>query len=163
MILSNIKLGNNVSINPSTKFNNVEFGDNVKIAKECHLMGGADHILKIGAGTICGMYVTIDGPYADIEIGECVSIGQQAVIRSDWGLVQGSKINKLFDKPAAPIRIGSHTWIGSGCVIAPGVTVGDYSIVASNSYVDKEVPPFTIVGGNPAKVLRTLDPKELGL
>jgi acetyltransferase-like isoleucine patch superfamily enzyme len=78
-------------------------------------------------------------------------------------LVPGSRINILFDKPAVPIKIGSHTWIGSGCVIAPGVTIGEYSIVASNSYVDEDVPPFTIVGGNPAKVLRTVDPKELGL
>ena len=162
MIISNISFGKNVSINPSAKVNNVEFGDNIKVAKDCFIIGSAEHVIKIRSGVICAMYLTLDGRYADIEIDECASVGQHCVIRTDWALAPGSAINKLFDKPAAPIKIGAHTWIGSGCVIAPGVTVGDFSIVASNSYVDSDVPAYSIVGGNPARIIRMIDPKEIG-
>ncbi|WP_026474930.1 acyltransferase [Alkaliflexus imshenetskii] len=163
MILSNLKFGENVVIHPSTHFNNVSFGNNVKIAKECTIQGSAHHIVKIGAGTIFGMYVTLDGSQADIELGENVSIAQHNVIVSNWGLTENSAINTLFDKKAAPIRIGDHSWIGSGCVIAPGVTIGKCSIVASNSYVDTDVPDFTVVGGNPARFIRNIDPAEVGI
>ena len=162
MIVSNISFGRNVSINPSAKINNVEFGDNIKVAKDCFIMGSPGHVIKIGTGVICAMYLTLDGRYGDIEIGEYASVGQQCVIKADWALAPGSAINKLFDKPAAPIKIGAHTWIGSGRVIAPGVTIGDYSIVAANSYVDSDVPPYSIAGGNPARIIRAIDPKEIG-
>ncbi|MCA1744713.1 MAG: acyltransferase [Bacteroidales bacterium] len=161
MILSNLSFGENVTIHPSTSVNNVQFGKNIKIAKECTIHGGNKHIVKIGSGTIFGMYVTLDGTHADINLGKHVSIAQHNVIVSDWGLAPGSAVNKLFDKPAAPIKIGDHSWIGSGCVIAPGVTIGQYSIVASNSYVDTDVPDFTIFGGNPARLIRSIDPKEV--
>ncbi|GAO28506.1 acyltransferase [Geofilum rubicundum] len=158
MILSNLSFGEDVTIHPSTKVNNVHFGNNIKIAKECTILGGEAHVVKIGSGTILGMYVTLEGSQADIELGEHVSIAQHNVIVSDWGLAPGSAINKLFARPAAPIKIGDHSWIGSGCVIAPGVTIGKYSIVASNSYVDADVPDFAIFGGNPARFIRSIDP-----
>lgn len=161
MIVSNLSFGENVSIHPSTSVNNVQFGSNIKIAKECTIHGGDKHVVKIGSGTILGMYVTLEGTQADIELGEHVSIAQHNVIVSDWGLAPGSAINKLFAQPAAPIKIGDHSWIGSGCVIAPGVTIGQYSIVASNSYVDSDVPDLAIFGGNPARFIRSIDPKEV--
>ncbi len=161
MILSNLSFGEDVTIHPSTSVNNVQFGSNIKIAKECTIHGGEQHVVKIGSGTIMGMYVTVDGSQADIELGEHVSIAQHNVIVSDWGLAPGSSINKLFAQPAAPIKIGDHSWIGSGCVIAPGVTIGKYSIVASNSYVNADVPDFSIFGGNPAQFIRAIDPKEV--
>ncbi|SKC23537.1 acyltransferase [Alkalitalea saponilacus] len=163
MILSNISFGENVVVHPSTSINNVAFGNNIKIAKECTIHGSEEHIVKIGSGTIFGMYVTLDGTEADIELGENVSIAQHNVIVSNWGLTEKSVINALFEKRAAPIRIGDHSWIGSGCVIAPGVTIGKFCVVASNSYVESDVPDFTIVGGNPARVIRTIEPSELGL
>ena len=161
MMLSNLSFGENVTIHPSTSVNNVQFGSNVKIAKECTIHGGDKYVVKIGSGTIFGMYVTLDGTHADIEVGQHVSIAQHNVIVSDWGLAPGSAVNKLFAHAAAPIKIGDHSWIGSGCVIAPGVTIGQYSIVASNSYVDVDVPDFAIVGGNPARFIRSIDPKEV--
>ncbi|WP_282957475.1 acyltransferase [Sphingobium limneticum] len=53
-----------------------------------------------------------------------------------------------------PVRIGRHCFIGGGSVIMPGVTVGDRSIVAAGSVVFNDVPPCSIVGGNPARLLR---------
>lgn len=57
----------------------------------------------------------------------------------------------------APITVGSHVFIGIGAIIMPGVTVGDWSIVAAGSVVTKDVPPRTVVGGVPAKQLKTLE------
>lgn len=50
--------------------------------------------------------------------------------------------------------IGNDVWIGYDAVIMPGVTIGDGAIVAAKSVVTKDVPPYTIVGGNPAQVIR---------
>ena len=56
----------------------------------------------------------------------------------------------------APITIGNHVWIGSNATILPGVTLGDWSVVAAGAVVTKDVPPYTVVGGVPAKVLRLI-------
>lgn len=54
-----------------------------------------------------------------------------------------------------PIRVGRRCFIGGGSTLLPGVTVGDESIVAAGAVVMENVPPRSIVGGNPARVLRT--------
>ncbi len=54
-----------------------------------------------------------------------------------------------------PISVGDRCFVGGGSVILPGVTIGDGSIVGAGSVVFEDVPPATIVGGNPARVLRT--------
>lgn len=56
----------------------------------------------------------------------------------------------------APINIGNHVWIGSNATILPGVTIGDWAVVAAGAVVTKDVPPYTVVGGVPAKVLKTI-------
>jgi len=54
------------------------------------------------------------------------------------------------------VRIENKVWIGFGCSILKGVTVGEGAVVGSNSVVTKDVPPWTIVAGNPAKVIREI-------
>lgn len=56
-----------------------------------------------------------------------------------------------------PIKIGHNVWIGGNAIINPGVTIGDNVVVASGAIVTKNVPDNVIVGGNPAKVIRTID------
>ena len=60
----------------------------------------------------------------------------------------------------APIRIGENVWIGSNATILPGVTLGDWAVVAAGAVVTKDVPPMTVVGGVPARVLRTIPEGE---
>lgn len=56
----------------------------------------------------------------------------------------------------APITIGDNVWIGGNAVINPGVTIGDNVVIASGAVVTKDVPSNTVVGGVPAKVIKTL-------
>lgn len=62
------------------------------------------------------------------------------------------------EAPARPIRIGSTVWIGFDSCVLPGVTIGEGSIVGARSVVVEDVPPFSVVVGNPARVIRQLDP-----
>jgi acetyltransferase-like isoleucine patch superfamily enzyme len=56
----------------------------------------------------------------------------------------------------APVVIGDDVWIGTGAMILKGVTIGDRSIIAAKSVVTKDIPPDTVVAGNPARVVKTL-------
>lgn len=55
-----------------------------------------------------------------------------------------------------PVKIGNKVWIGSNALILKGVDIGDNAVVAAGSVVTKNVPPYTLVGGNPARVLKKL-------
>ena len=58
---------------------------------------------------------------------------------------------------AKPVKIGARAWIGFGVIIMKGVTIGENSVVAAGSVVTRDVPPNTIVAGNPAAVVKTIE------
>lgn len=64
------------------------------------------------------------------------------------------------DLDEAPVQIGNDVWIGCLAIILKGVTIGEGAVVGAGSVVSKDVPPFTIVAGNPARVIRELGPDE---
>lgn len=55
-----------------------------------------------------------------------------------------------------PIVIEKNAWIGAGAIVLPGVTIGENSVVGAGSVVTKDVPPNTVVVGNPARVIKTI-------
>ena len=58
---------------------------------------------------------------------------------------------------AKPVRIGARAWIGFGVIIMKGVTIGENSVVAAGSVVTRDVPPNTVVAGNPAAIVKTIE------
>ena len=62
--------------------------------------------------------------------------------------------NNVKYTPYLPIKIGNDVWIGEKSLIMPGVTIGDGAIIAAHAVVTKDVPPYAVVGGIPAKVIK---------
>jgi acetyltransferase-like isoleucine patch superfamily enzyme len=112
---------------------------------------GVGHV-HIGDRVRIGLGNTVIGP---ITIGNDIMFAQNIVLS---GLNHGYEdINiPISDQPVttSEIRIEDEVWIGANAVVVAGVTVGKHSIVAAGSVVTKDVPPYSIVGGNPAKLLK---------
>jgi galactoside O-acetyltransferase len=72
-------------------------------------------------------------------------LGQNFIANKNWNVVDSK-----------PILIKSNAWIGMNCIILRGVTIGEGAIVGAGSVVTKDVPDWTVVGGNPAKVIKVL-------
>ena len=160
MKVANIFLGRDVEIDLSSSVNNVKIGDNVKIAKRCSVYGGFDNLLEIGASTYIGMNSILNGYAAKLKIGRNVSIAQNVNIMVDSGPNGSPVMQRVFPVEKKPVTIGNHVWVGAGSIIMPGVSLGDYCVVAANSYVNRSFETFTIIGGNPARIIRTFTEEE---
>lgn len=89
--------------------------------------------------------------FEKIEIGENVVISENVTIRDndDHQIVGSDK------KTTQPIKIGNHVWVGMNVTILKGVTIGDGAIIAAGAVVNKDVPENSLVGGVPAKVIKS--------
>lgn len=88
-----------------------------------------------------------------ITIGDGSLIGHNVVLAT---LNHNLDPEHRGDIIPAPIHIGRNVWIGSGSTVLPGVTIGNGAVVAAGAVVTKDVPDNTIVGGVPAKVMKTI-------
>ena len=87
-----------------------------------------------------------------------ITIDDNAMVAANAQLISNN--HDLHDRmllTCKPVHIGKDAWIGAGATILPGVTVGDNAVVAASAVVTKDVAPNTIVGGNPAKLIRVID------
>ncbi|MFP3126376.1 MULTISPECIES: sugar O-acetyltransferase [Bacillaceae] len=127
-------------------------GENVSIEHNFHCDLGYN--IHVGKNFYAGYNCTILD-MAEVRIGDDCMIGPNVGIYTAGHSIEPKDRNK--SGYAIPIGIGNSVWIGGNCVILPGITIGDNSIVAGGSVVTKDVPPNTIVAGNPAKPLRTIE------
>ncbi|NBH32917.1 sugar O-acetyltransferase [Clostridiaceae bacterium] len=117
-----------------------DFGKNITIGKDVFINSGC-HFQDQGG----------------IEIGDGALIGHNVVmatINHDLNPKENRKNHY------AAIKIGAHVWIGSNATVLPGVTIGDYAVVAAGAVVTRDVPAMTVVGGVPARVLKTIQEEE---
>jgi acetyltransferase-like isoleucine patch superfamily enzyme len=91
-----------------------------------------------------------------ITIGDNCMLAQRVYITdADWHDLYN---RGQFVGQSSPVRIGNNVWIGDSTIVCKGVTIGDNSIIGAGAVVVKDVPPNVIAAGNPAGVLKTLDP-----
>ncbi len=121
--------------------------------------------LKIGQGSYES--ITRRGTLNSITIGNYSSIADGCICDGGFGhntkfvatYPFNQKLNNCAHLVGHPvcrgdIRIGSDVWIGEGCLIMSGVTIGDGAVIGARSIVTKDIPPYTIVVGSPAKMTR---------
>lgn len=156
MKINNITLKGVAFIDDSSSINNVILGDGVKIAKRCSIFGSEKSILEIGDDTYIGMNSCINGFMANIKIGRNVSIAQNVNIMADSGPNASDEMQKFYPLIYGEINIGDHSWIGANSVILPNVKLGKFCVVASNSMVNDSFDDYSVVGGNPARLIKLL-------
>lgn len=112
-------------------------GDNVYINYGCSI--AAMQSVHIGSGAHIGPYVFI--------------------MDNDFHRLEPERRDEM--PPSAPIYIGDNVWLGTRAIILRGVTIGDGSVVAAGSVVSRDVPPRSIVGGVPAKLIGSVDDERV--
>lgn len=132
-------------------FNNFNLGSKSVIEDFTTINNGVGHV-NIGDRTIIGLGNTLIGP---VEIGNDVMLAQNVVV---------SGMNHGYEDISLPpskqkdicklIVIDDNSWIGANSVITIGVHIGKHSIIGAGSVVTKDVPPYSIAVGNPAKVIK---------
>lgn len=161
MITANIRLGKNVWIEKDASVNNIQIGDNTRIAQRAKLFGAESHPMEVGEGCYFAINCFIEGFNAKITIGNFVSFAPNVALISGSAPNASSKMQRVFPMIKGPITIGDHCWISINSTIMGNVNIGKYSIVGANSFVNKSFPDYSIIGGTPAKLIRTLSPDEI--
>jgi len=115
----------------------------------------------IEIGDDCGLSGTVICAAKSVSVGKRCLLGADVTI-FDTDFHPHEYENRRYAAPdweqiSAPVTIEDDVFIGTGAVIQKGVTIGRGSIVAAHSIVTRSVPPMSVVGGNPAKLLRRLD------
>jgi len=163
--------------------NYIKLGSGVYLDEGAYLHA-CPHGIEIGDNTIVmhgavlHVYNFRDMPHSGIKIGHDSLIGEYSVIRGQGGVEIGNRVytspftqiiavNHVFDDPNRPfveqgitaegIVIEDDVWLGAGAVITDGVRVGRGAVVAAGAVVTRDVPPHTVVGGVPAKPIKTID------
>jgi acetyltransferase-like isoleucine patch superfamily enzyme len=132
-------------------------------------------------GAVLHVYNFRDLPHAFIRVGRDSLIGEYNVLRGQGGITIGDRVytapgvqilavNHVYDDPTRPmveqgitaegITIDDDVWVGAGAIITDGVRVGRGAVIAAGAVVTADVPPHTVVGGVPARVLKRIEPGQ---
>jgi len=150
-------LGNHIIFEEGVKVwhpETISLGENVYIGHDAILKGYPKSEMTIGRDTWIGQQVFFHSA-GGIFIGNEVGIGPRVMILTSSHAEAGKEIS-ILDSPLKfePVRIEDHVDIGVGAIILPGVTIGKGVQVGAGAVVTKNVEAYTVVAGNPAKVIR---------
>ncbi|RFT15205.1 MAG: N-acetylglucosamine-1-phosphate uridyltransferase [Candidatus Saccharicenans subterraneus] len=154
-IAPDVKLGENVKIFAFVNLYGCTIGDNTKIGTFVEIQKGAviGKNCKISSHTFICEGITIED---GVFIGHGVTFINDLYPRAT---TEEGSLQTEQDWKVIPTLVKKRASIGSGATILAGVTIGEEAIVGAGSVVTKDVPPRTVVAGNPARVLRKLDDK----
>lgn len=88
-----------------------------------------------------------------LKLGERVSIGPKCVLVVT-AHPNSSKVHDMIKAKERHITIGNDVWLGAGVIVLPEITIGDGAIIGAGSVVTKDIPPYCVAVGNPAKVIK---------
>ncbi|MEE4279512.1 MAG: acyltransferase [Halieaceae bacterium] len=117
---------------------------------------------EIGTGTIRIGRCVLMSPGSRISASDEIVIGD-GVMMANGVYITDSDWHTVYDRTrraevATPVRVGNNVWIGDHATVLKGVNIGDNSVVAARAVVTRDVPANVIVAGNPARVVRELEP-----
>lgn len=162
---SNIRLGSGVYLDQQVYLHACPGGINI---------GANTYVMH---GSVLHVYNFRDLPHAGIHIGEHSLIGEHNVLRGQGGIRIGNRVytspmvqilavNHVYQDPersfveqgitAEGIIVEDDVWIGAGAIITDGVHIGRGAVIAAGAVVTKDVPPHTLVGGVPAKIIKKI-------
>jgi acetyltransferase-like isoleucine patch superfamily enzyme len=153
-IADDVKLGQGVVIVDFVNLYGCEIGDETKIGTFVEIQRGA----KIGKRVKVSSHTFI---CEGVEIEDHVFIGHSVTFINDRyprAVTPDGELQTGADWTVVPTKVRRGASIGSGSTVLCGVEIGEGAIVGAGSVVTKDVPPHTIVAGNPARVLRKVDP-----
>lgn len=135
----------------------IEFKGSANIGKGSLFIADGGTI-EIGNGFSCNTNCHINASIGgEISIGKNILVGPNVVIRTaNHNFNDKEKPMNQQGHNFADIQVADNVWIGANSVILGGVKIGEGSIIAAGAVVNKNVEPFTIVGGVPAKILKSI-------
>jgi acetyltransferase-like isoleucine patch superfamily enzyme len=125
-----------------------QMGKGTAIQMGCRFLNGRK--VHLGDRNIINFGCLLDGRKFEIHTGSDVSIGPEATILTLGHDPQSA----TFADKGGDVVIGDRVWIGYRALILPGITIGEGAVVGAGSVVTKDIEPYTIVGGNPARVIK---------
>lgn len=134
---------------------NVWVGDHVTLYGGSHYVAGRGGSIQIGDGTHIGRQCVLSG-LGGIHVGKGCAIASSVNIYSVTNQYRQRPTAPILDNDTvtAPVVIGDDVWIGAGATILPGVSVGDHAVIGAGAVVTRDVAPWMIVAGVPARKLK---------
>lgn len=133
-------------------YKNFHLGANSTIESYCVINNGAGDVI-LGDRVRVGIGSVIIGP---VTMGNGSGMGQHVFVSGfNHGFADGEKNSSKQELDMRPVIIEEEAHIGANSVLVPGVTIGKRSQIGAGSVVTKDVPPFSVVVGNPAKVIKS--------
>jgi acetyltransferase-like isoleucine patch superfamily enzyme len=132
------------------------FGEGASIYQSAYVYGD----VTVGAGTWIGPMVLLDGTGV-------LRIGAGCDISAGVQIYTHDTIARVLSEGKAPIehaavQIGDHTHVGAGAVIVKGVSVGDHSVIGAASFVNRDIPPYTVAAGVPCRPIGRVEVADDG-